>query len=123
MKNSIVFLLALCLASVTSEAREVTGRVTSGKKNLSGVIVTDGQNFTKYFSDARKTAQKPASRAEDGQNFTKYFSDERKTAQKPASQVPPRMLIFLDAKEYSLSEKLINLQEYLFYLCSSQRLI
>ena len=97
MKNSIVFLLALCLASVTSEAREVTGRVTSGKKNLSGVIVTDGHNFTKYFSDARKTAQKPASR------------------------VPLRMLIFLDVKEYNLSAKLINLQEDLFYLCSSQR--
>ena len=46
MKNSLVILLALCLASFASEAREVKGKVTSGKKNLSGVIVTDGQNFT-----------------------------------------------------------------------------
>lgn len=46
MKNSLVILLALCLASFASEAREVKGKVTSGKKNLSRVIVTDGQNFT-----------------------------------------------------------------------------
>jgi hypothetical protein len=46
------------------------------------------------------------------------FSDARKTAQKPASRVPLRMPIFLDAKEYSLTAKLINVQEYLFNLCS-----
>ncbi len=46
MKKSIILLLALFLTCMASEARVVKGKVTSGKKKLSGVVVTDGQNFT-----------------------------------------------------------------------------
>lgn len=46
MKNFIIILLTLFLTCMASEARVVKGKVTSGKKKLSGVVVTDGQNFT-----------------------------------------------------------------------------
>ena len=39
----IILLLQLCLGS---EARVVKGVVRSGEKKLSGVVVTDGMNFT-----------------------------------------------------------------------------
>lgn len=47
MKKSLIVVAALLLTCITSEARVVKGKVMSGKKKLSGVIVTDGQNFTK----------------------------------------------------------------------------
>ena len=46
MKNFIIILSTLFLTCMASEARVVKGKVTSGKKKLSGVVVTDGQNFT-----------------------------------------------------------------------------
>ena len=44
MKNFIIILLTLFLTCMASEARVVKGKVTSGKKKLSGVVVTDGQD-------------------------------------------------------------------------------
>lgn len=41
-----MFLVVLFLACVVSEAKVVKGRVISGKKKLSAVVVTDGRNFT-----------------------------------------------------------------------------
>ena len=46
MKNFIIILSTLFLTCMASEARVLKGKVTSGKKKLSGVVVTDGQNFT-----------------------------------------------------------------------------
>ena len=52
MKRLLITLLGLA-ACIYADAREVNGRVISGKEKLGGVIVTDGENFTqtrKYFS-------------------------------------------------------------------------
>ena len=46
MRKTVILLLALFLACVVSEARVVKGRVTSGRKKLSSVVITDGRNFT-----------------------------------------------------------------------------
>ena len=46
MKKTVVIISLLFLAFLASEARTVTGKVISGKKKLSGVVVTDGQSFT-----------------------------------------------------------------------------
>ena len=46
MKKTVVIISLLFLAFLASEARTVTGKVISGKKKLSGVVVTDGKNFT-----------------------------------------------------------------------------
>jgi len=46
MRKTVILLLSLFLAGVVSEARIVKGRVTSGRKKLSSVVVTDGRNFT-----------------------------------------------------------------------------
>ena len=46
MRKTVILLLALFLACMVSEARIVKGRVTSGRKKLSSVVVTDGRNFT-----------------------------------------------------------------------------
>lgn len=39
-------MLAFALICNTAQARKVTGTVKCGKEKLSGVIVTDGKNFT-----------------------------------------------------------------------------
>lgn len=46
MRKSLFILLFLYLASVATEARIVKGSVRSGNQKLSGVVVTDGKNFT-----------------------------------------------------------------------------
>ncbi len=48
MKKLIIALTVLSFLTMQgADARTVTGKVHSGKKNLSGVIVTDGASFTK----------------------------------------------------------------------------
>ncbi|MBQ2874419.1 MAG: hypothetical protein IJE85_03895, partial [Bacteroidales bacterium] len=46
MKRLLITLLGLAAACIYADAREVNGRVISGKEKLGGVIVTDGKNFT-----------------------------------------------------------------------------
>ena len=46
MKKFLIILLAFLTVASTSEARKVKGKVTGEGKALSGVIVTDGKNFT-----------------------------------------------------------------------------
>ena len=53
MKKSVVMLFALCAFCFASNARTVTGSVKSGNKKLSGVIVTDGVDFTKTKSNGK----------------------------------------------------------------------
>ena len=45
MRKSIIIICLLSLACMVSEARTVTGKVISGRKKLSGVLVTDGRSF------------------------------------------------------------------------------
>lgn len=47
MKKYIAMTAALLMLCGVAQARKVTGRVVSGNEKLSGVIVTDGENFTK----------------------------------------------------------------------------
>lgn len=48
MKNRIIAISAvLLLVCSAAHARKVTGKVVSGDERLSGVIVTDGENFTR----------------------------------------------------------------------------
>lgn len=47
MKKLLAFSVALLMLSWVTYARKVTGTVMSGEEKLSGVIVTDGKNFTK----------------------------------------------------------------------------
>ncbi len=46
MKRILIISAALLMLCSYAEARKVTGTVTSGEEKLSGVIVTDGKNFT-----------------------------------------------------------------------------
>ena len=46
MKRLIAVLLAALTIGSVAEARKVSGKVISGKENLKGVIVTDGEHFT-----------------------------------------------------------------------------
>lgn len=46
MKRFVLLLFAIGAISLSAEARKVSGSVISGDEKLSGVIVTDGQNFT-----------------------------------------------------------------------------
>lgn len=46
MKRLFIVLLAIIVASVTAEGRKVKGTVKCEKEGLSGVIVTDGYDFT-----------------------------------------------------------------------------
>ena len=47
MKKKLLFLmLSVAVFCSVAEARKVSGTVTSGEEKLSGVIVTDGKNFT-----------------------------------------------------------------------------
>ena len=47
MKRIIAFTAALLMICGVAQARKVSGKVVSGKEKLSGVIVTDGEHFTK----------------------------------------------------------------------------
>ena len=47
MKKFLAFSAALLMLCSAAEARKVTGKVVSGKEKLAGVIVTDGEHFTK----------------------------------------------------------------------------
>ncbi len=47
MKKILAFSAALLMLCSVAEARKVTGKVVSGKEKLAGVIVTDGEHFTK----------------------------------------------------------------------------
>ena len=47
MKKFLAFSAALLMLCFAAEARKVTGKVVSGKEKLAGVIVTDGEHFTK----------------------------------------------------------------------------
>ena len=53
MKYLLTFLAAITIFCCTIHARTVSGTVTSGKKNLSGVVVTDGKNFTTTSSKGK----------------------------------------------------------------------
>lgn len=55
MKRILTALLALVTLASAMQARTVTGSVKSGKKNLSGVIVTDGKNFTQTARNGKFT--------------------------------------------------------------------
>ena len=46
MRKILAFILALAAVSSVADARKVTGTVMCGEEKLSGVIVTDGRNFT-----------------------------------------------------------------------------
>ena len=46
MKRIVLMLSAALLICSAADARKVTGSVVSGEEKLSGVIVTDGVNFT-----------------------------------------------------------------------------
>ena len=46
MKRLAIILASFLVAAGIVDARKVTGYVHSGEEKLSGVIVTDGQNFT-----------------------------------------------------------------------------
>ena len=46
MKKFIAVLLSFISICTLAEARKVSGKVISGKENLEGVIVTDGEHFT-----------------------------------------------------------------------------
>ncbi len=46
MKKLIAISIALLMVCSLAQARKVSGTVTSGEEKLSGVIVTDGKNFT-----------------------------------------------------------------------------
>ena len=47
MKKIILTIMALAAICGAADARKVTGQVVSGKEKLSGVVVSDGENFTK----------------------------------------------------------------------------
>lgn len=47
MKKIIAFTAALLMICGVAQARKVSGKVVSGKEKLAGVIVTDGEHFTK----------------------------------------------------------------------------
>lgn len=53
MKKLAVIVLALLVAGGHADARKVKGSVVSGKEKLSGVIVTDGKNFTQTKPDGK----------------------------------------------------------------------
>ena len=46
MKRLAILCAAFLIAAGSADARKVTGYVHSGEEKLSGVIVTDGENFT-----------------------------------------------------------------------------
>lgn len=46
MRKILTAILAIITLASSVQARTVTGSVTSGKKKLAGVVVTDGKNFT-----------------------------------------------------------------------------
>ena len=62
MKKFLIILLAFLTVASTSEARKVKGKVTGEGKALSGVIVTDGKNFTQTNSCLLYTSPSPRDR-------------------------------------------------------------
>lgn len=46
MRKIAAFAVALLIFCSYAQARKVSGKVVSGEESLSGVIVTDGTNFT-----------------------------------------------------------------------------
>ena len=46
MRKIAAFAVALLMFCSYAQARKVSGKVVSGEESLSGVIVTDGTNFT-----------------------------------------------------------------------------
>ena len=46
MKKSLIVVAALLLTCIASEARVVKGKVMSGSKDLSGVVVTDVRSLS-----------------------------------------------------------------------------
>ncbi|MBR6547337.1 MAG: calcineurin-like phosphoesterase C-terminal domain-containing protein [Bacteroidales bacterium] len=55
MKKILAFSAALLMLCSVAEARKVTGKVVSGKEKLAGVIVTDGEHFTKTKNNGKFT--------------------------------------------------------------------
>ena len=55
MKKILAFSAALLMLCSVAEARKVTGKVVSGKEKLAGVIVTDGEHFTKTKKNGKFT--------------------------------------------------------------------
>lgn len=55
MKKIVFFSLILAMLALDIDARVVSGSVVSGKKKLSGVIVSDGTNFTKTSKNGKFT--------------------------------------------------------------------
>ena len=53
MKRLFITILTLAAVCTYADAREVSGRVISGKEKLGGVIVTDGENFTQTRKNGR----------------------------------------------------------------------
>lgn len=53
MKRIIAVSAALLMLCTLAHARKVSGKVVSGKETLSGVIVTDGENFTQTKKNGR----------------------------------------------------------------------
>lgn len=53
MKRIISILIAVLALNLTVEARKVSGSVICGNEKLSGVIVTDGENFTQTKQNGR----------------------------------------------------------------------
>ena len=47
MRHLGIILLTFISLCTVSQAKTVTGKVVSGKEQLSGVIITDGTNFTR----------------------------------------------------------------------------
>ena len=55
MKKILLTIIALGAVYMTSDARTVNGSVVCGKEKLSGVIVTDGTNFTQTARNGKFT--------------------------------------------------------------------
>ena len=55
MKKYVAMTAALLMLCGVAQARKVTGRVVAGNEKLSGVIVTDGENFTKTKKNGKFT--------------------------------------------------------------------
>ncbi len=53
MNKIIILITSLLLLATTTEARKVSGTVKAGEEKLSGVIVTDGKNFTQTKKNGR----------------------------------------------------------------------
>jgi hypothetical protein len=57
MRRILTAILSLVTLASALQARTVTGSVTSGKKKLAGVVVTDGKNFTQTSRKGKFTLE------------------------------------------------------------------